>query len=161
MSERARPAAEGGPPLKLRATDAGDLEVVSAALQDAIAPVGDMTWEREARRFVLVVNRFKWEVAESRLPDEPAPVFWRSNCGIEIGNVTGVQVRGFTRKQTARLLDLLAVEAEPDALAFTFADGGALRLKVSAIDLRLQDWGEPWPTQRRPQHRFEDTPESP
>lgn len=161
MSERARPATEGGPPLKLRATDAGDLEVVSAALQDAIAPVADMTWEREARRFVLVVNRFKWEVAETHLPDEPAPVFWRSNCGIEIGNVTGVQVRGFTRQQSARLLALLAVEAEPDALAFTFADGGALRLKVGAIDLRLQDWGEPWPTQRRPQHRFEDTPESP
>ena len=78
MSARPTPAAEGGPPLKLRATDAGDLEVVSAGLQDAIVPVVDMTWEREARRFVLVVNRFKWEVGETRLPDEPGPVFWRS-----------------------------------------------------------------------------------
>ena len=161
MSARPTPAADGGPPLKLRATDAGDLEVVSAGLQDAIVPVVDMTWEREARRFVLVVNRFKWEVGETRLPDEPGPVFWRSNCGIEIGNVTGVQVRGFARQQSARLLDLLAVAAEPDALSFTFADGAALRLRIDALDLRLQDWGEPWPTQRRPEHRFEDTPESP
>ncbi|MBV5335567.1 DUF2948 family protein, partial [bacterium] len=51
-------------PIKLRAEDEEDLAVISACLQDAILPVAEMCFERAARRFVLVANRFKWECAD-------------------------------------------------------------------------------------------------
>ncbi|WP_296482272.1 DUF2948 family protein, partial [Phenylobacterium sp.] len=39
--------------LKLLAEDAEDLEVVSAALQDAVLKIGDIAWEAKARRLTL------------------------------------------------------------------------------------------------------------
>jgi hypothetical protein len=48
-------------PLKLRAEDAEDLDVVSACLQDAIVPLSDMEFLAGEKRFVLVANRFRWE----------------------------------------------------------------------------------------------------
>jgi len=48
-------------PLRLLAEDADDLAVISAAVQDAVGKVGELSFEREARRFTLVLNRFRWE----------------------------------------------------------------------------------------------------
>src|SRR5207244_12488326 len=45
-------------PLKLRAEDEEDLAVVSAILQDALVPIGEMAYLPEEQRFVLVANRF-------------------------------------------------------------------------------------------------------
>ena len=48
-------------PLRLRVEDADDVKVVSAALQDAIAKVGDISYEPAARRLTIALNRFRWE----------------------------------------------------------------------------------------------------
>ncbi|MGY9006559.1 MAG: DUF2948 family protein, partial [Alphaproteobacteria bacterium] len=48
-------------PLKLRAIDSDDLDVLGAFLQDALVPVCDMQFIPDERRFVLVANRFCWE----------------------------------------------------------------------------------------------------
>ena len=37
-------------PLKLLAQDADDLAVISAALQDAVAKIGDIRWDASARK---------------------------------------------------------------------------------------------------------------
>ena len=86
-------------PLKLRARDRGDLEVISALLQDALVPLVDVSYLPREKRFVLVANRFRWPEAE-RGTDAPVPVppppgqdasfadteesppFGRVNCGI-------------------------------------------------------------------------------
>ena len=51
-------------PLRLLAADAQDLEVISAALQDAVLKVGDIHWEPAARRLTLELNRFRWETQD-------------------------------------------------------------------------------------------------
>jgi hypothetical protein len=152
--------------LKLRALDEEDLAVVSANLQDAIAPVGDMAWLAEERAFVLVVNRFMWE-AEA-LEDDPfeadeplAPIFHRVNCAVRFEGVTGVRYRDFDPKDRGRLLSLLALEADPGApgaVMVLFAGGAALRIEVERLDCRLEDIGSPWPTTRRPAHALDDDP---
>ena len=48
-------------PLKLYARDAEDMAVISAHLQDAVGQIGDMAYEAEAQRFVLLTNRYCWE----------------------------------------------------------------------------------------------------
>ncbi|HEX4637414.1 MAG TPA: DUF2948 family protein, partial [Rhizomicrobium sp.] len=47
--------------LRLAASDAEDLEVLSARLQDAVFKLKDAVWQPRQRRFALVVNRLKWE----------------------------------------------------------------------------------------------------
>jgi hypothetical protein len=47
-------------PIRLRAEDDEDLKIVSACLQDAILPIGDMGFLPDEKRFVMVVNRFRW-----------------------------------------------------------------------------------------------------
>ena len=49
------------PELRLRAEDAEDLAVISACLQDALVSVRDLAYDRAARNFMLVANRFRWE----------------------------------------------------------------------------------------------------
>ena len=54
-------AAAAFEPLRLLAEDAEDLKVLSAALQDAVAKIGDIHYEPPARRLTLALNRYRWE----------------------------------------------------------------------------------------------------
>lgn len=134
--------------LKLRAEDEEDLAVFSACLQDALAPVGDMEWLREEKRFVLVVNRFRWECKE--WPCE------RTLAGICFEGVEDVKVQGFARTERARILELLAIRREPGATVLEFANGARLRLEAPQIRAVIEDLGEPWPTRWRPKHPLEE-----
>jgi hypothetical protein len=139
--------------LKLRAEDAEDLAVLSTVLQDALVAVGEMVWLADERRFVLVANRFRWE------PEGPAPRrgFERTLAGLRIDRVTSVQRRGFSPRESERLLVLLAIRAEGEALYFDFAGGCSVRLDVERIECHLDDLGEPWPTRWQPRHPIDDT----
>ena len=137
--------------LKLRAEDGEDIAVLSAVLQDALVAVGEMAWLPDEHRFVLVANRFRWE------PDDPAPRrFERTLAGLRIDAVTSVQRRGFSPRDTERLLVLLAIRAEDKTLYLDFAGDCSVRVEVERIDCRLDDLGEPWPTRWRPRHPIDD-----
>ena len=47
--------------VRLRARSLADLSVMSALLQDAVVPIGDIAFLREENSFVLVANRYCWE----------------------------------------------------------------------------------------------------
>lgn len=139
--------------LKLRAEDPEDLAVLSAILQDALVSVGEMAYLPDECRFVLIANRFRWE------PDIGGERrdFERIMCGLRVDGVRSVQRRGIRRRDTERLLALLAIRAEDGALLFHFAGGSTIRLDVERILCHLDDLGEPWPTQWRPRHPVDDT----
>jgi len=44
-------------PLRLLAEDADDLQIISAALQDAILRPIDIVWEKAARRLTVTLSR--------------------------------------------------------------------------------------------------------
>ena len=137
--------------IRLRAEDAGDLAVISACLQDALVSVRDLAFDRDARRFVLVANRFRWE----RRPDGAAePGFERTLCGVAFDEVDAVAYRGFRRSDEDRILSLLAVQApkEGGTIDLEFSAGGSIRLSVAAIACHARDLGEPWPTAWQPDH---------
>ncbi|MEO3433084.1 DUF2948 family protein [Inquilinus sp. CAU 1745] len=153
-------------PLRLRAKDGDDLLVFSTALQDAIVPIVDVAFLAAERRFMMVVNRFKWEAGEQpadllgsdEADDDPATgnIYLRTNCAVRFDNVAAVQSRGVDLKNRGQLLDMLALRAEEGAIRLDFADGVALLLTVDGVEARLEDLGEPWPTTRMPSHLFED-----
>jgi hypothetical protein len=137
-------------PLRLLAQDAEDLSVISAALQDAVAKIGDIAFEPKARRLTVAFNRYRWERDER--------THERVRTGLQLAGVLGVQSRRLRRDARSAVVELLAVSFEPGeapggAVVFTFAGGGDLRVEVECIEAVLADVSTPWPTPRTPSHK--------
>jgi hypothetical protein len=151
-------------PLKLRAVDADDLEVLGACLQDALVPVQDMQFLGAENRFVMLANRFCWEkLAPEAREDSGGSArtnsYERVHCGITFEHVKSVAARGFspgTSADRGRLLEVLTFLAEDGILTVVFSGGAAVRLHVGEVEAFVQDMGEPWPTMWRPYHPVED-----
>ena len=137
-------------PLRLRAEDVEDLAIISACVQDALVSVRDLAYDREARTFVLVANRFRWEAAEG---DSQAGHFERTLCAITFAEVDNVVYRGFQRSEEDRILCLLAIRpADSATIDLDFSGRATIRLTAAAIRCRARDLGEPWPTAFHPDH---------
>jgi hypothetical protein len=134
-------------PLRLLAQDSEDLAIISAAMQDAVAKVGGISYEAKARRLTVAFNRYRWETGESE----------RVRSGLQLGGVLKVQTRKIRRGARDAVLEVLAVTFEPgDApggtITISCAGGGDLRAVVECIDAVLADVSAPWPTPRTPTH---------
>ena len=133
--------------LHLLAEDAEDLAVISAALQDAVAKIGDITVESRARRVTVAFNRYRWE----------GPGGERVRSALQIGSVLGVQQRNLRRGAKSAVIELLTLEFEPGeapggTITLSFAGGGDLRIVVECVDAVLADISAPWATPRTPAH---------
>ncbi len=142
-------------PLRLRAFDAEDLAVISALVQDAVLGAADLRWQRDKRRFALLVNRFRWE-DEARAAR--AQDFERVRAVLAIEDVTAVQSTGLTRDGSV-VLSLLSVTFEPGEdgtgrVLLTLAGDGAIAVTVEALEVVLQDVTRPYraPSGRAPGH---------
>ncbi|MET0294886.1 MAG: DUF2948 family protein [Phenylobacterium sp.] len=133
-------------PLRLLAQDADDLAVISAALQDAVAKVGDIHFEARGRRLTIAFNRFRWEAGGERV-----------RSALQLGGVLKVQQRRLRISARQAVVELLAVEFEPGEapgghVVFRFAGDADLRVQVECVDAVLADLSQPWPSPRTPQH---------
>ncbi len=137
--------------LKLRARDLNDLTVISAMVQDALAPIGDMTFLAEEGTFVMALNRFRWETENPPGDGDERP-HQRVHSGLRFDNVQNVQYRGIDPHDRGRYLELLAIACDEGKVVIHFADGAAIRLQVDQLNCALGDLGEPWPTLWKPQH---------
>lgn len=138
--------------LKLRAEDAADLEIVAAAVQDALLRIGDVTFDKRARRFTALIDRFRWESAGERGPYE------RVRAALSFEGVLGVKSRNVRQEAPDALAALLSVSFAPASeppggdVRLLLAGGGALAIEVECLDALLIDVGPVWPTPRRPDH---------
>jgi hypothetical protein len=137
------------PGLKLKAEDAEDLRAIAAVTQDAIAPLHDLAFLPDERRFVIALNRFCWESDA----DTADGVFERTNCGLCFEHVTRAETRGFEGKRRDDMLVLLTMTEAGGKVTLSFAGGHDLRLTVDRLECRMDDFGEPWPTKTRPHHQ--------
>jgi hypothetical protein len=134
-------------PLRLLAQDQEDLQVISAALQDAVAKIGDISFDPKARALTIAFNRFRWEKKGAE----------RVRAGLRIDGVLGIQSRKLRRNAKQAVVELLAITFEPGeapggVINLTFAGGGDLRCDVECIDVALADVTRPWPARERPKH---------
>jgi hypothetical protein len=132
-------------PLKLRATDAEDLQVISAVLQDAIAPVCDMLYQPDEKTFIMVVHRRMHEA-------KPDPCVERICCAVNLRGVAQVLTHDIDLHQRDRMLDLLAVIPDGNHIDFIFAGHACIRVVVSEWAMTLEDFGEAWPAFSSPCH---------
>lgn len=132
-------------PLRLLAEDADDLQIISAALQDAILRPVDIVWEKSARTLTIAFSRFCWECGETRVM-----------CAMQFGDVLAVKSRRLSRSPDASLellaLDFIPTDAPGGKVILMFAGGGDLRIDVECLDAVVTDISERWPARIAPTH---------
>mgnify|MGYP001397572539 CR=1 FL=1 len=135
-------------PLRLLAADADDLQIISAALQDAILRPIDIVWERQARQVTIALSRFCWECGGTRVM-----------TAMQFGDVLGVKSRRLPRNPDASLellaMDFLPDEAPGGRVVLMFAGGGDLRLDVECLDAVVTDISDRWVARVAPTHLAE------
>jgi hypothetical protein len=135
--------------LLLAAEDAEDLEIISARLQDAVAPIKDFVYLPRKRRFAVLVNRFKWEDGKDV----------RVRSRLHFDGVLSVKSRNVKRGTANAVVSLLAIRFTPNGsddpsgqVELVLSGGGAIQLAVESIDAGLADVGEEWAARGRPSH---------
>lgn len=147
----------GEKPLRLKALDVEDLGVLSGLVQDAVFPSSEIKWDRAARRFALLLNRFRWEdapKAEARKRD-----YERVQSVLVIEDAMNVQSQGVDARDVDTVLSVLSVTftAGTDGGGFielTLAGDGAIRVEVEALEVVLKDVTRPYiaPSKSKPDH---------
>ena len=155
MVEDARFEDGGEKPVRLKALDADDLQVVAALVQDAVFPASEMQWDAKGRRFAVLLNRFRWEDdrASGRREAE------RVQSVMVVEDVQGVASQGVEKGDADMILSLLTVEFEAGedgtgAVVLTLAGDGAIRVNVEALEVTLTDVTRPYvaPSGKAPDH---------
>ena len=133
----------------LAATDAEDLQILSARLQDAAVKLKNIAWLPRHRRFAMVANRYRWE----------GPGRERVLAGLHFDGVLKVQSRKIKLGAGEAVVALLAItftangDGDPGGVVeLTFAGGGTIRLTVECIDAELADLTQPWTARAKPDH---------
>jgi hypothetical protein len=138
-------------PLRLLAEDARDLEIVSAAAQDAIFQVEDAVWLPSARRFTLKIQRFVWEANDAAGKGE------RIWSALSFDGVLGVRAQNIAQSRRDAFASLLSIgfeagEVPMGTITLTLADDGIIALDVECVDAVLTDLGATREAVGRPQH---------
>ena len=134
--------------LKLSAVDADDLEVVSAAVQDSLIAVRDCVFLAAEKRFVLLLNRFRWE-ADGTVD----AAYSRTHSALVFNEVKAVRHHKIPLKEPDRVLSLLSVAPDKaGSVLLRFAADRTIRLEIGRLACHLGDVGEPWSTPWKPAH---------
>ena len=137
--------------LRLLAEDGHDLEIISAATQDAIFRVADAVRLPSARRFTLKVQRYVWEVSGATDKGE------RVWAALSFDGVLSVRAKQVAQSRRDAFASLLAIrfeagQAPAGTVTLDLADGGTIALDVECLDAVLADLGDAREAVGRPQH---------
>ena len=144
-------------PLRLKALDGDDLNVMAALIQDAVFPAAEMRWDKKTRRFAILLNRFRWEDADNaRLRKRE---FERVQAVLSIEDVQRVQSQGVDKSDPDMVFSLLSVTFEPGKdgtgrVELTLAGDGVIALEVETLEVLLRDVTRPYvaPSAKAPSH---------
>lgn len=144
-------------PLHLKALESDDLPVISALVQDAVLTAADMRWQKGARRFAMLINRFRWE--DRAKAERRGRAYERARALLVISDVMHVARQGIDPGDGDTVLSLLSLTFEPGAdgagrVVLTLAGDGAIALDVECLDVTLRDVTRPYraPSGKLPRH---------
>ncbi|MGB7287859.1 MAG: DUF2948 family protein [Salaquimonas sp.] len=136
-------------PRKIVALDAEDLQVLSAYCQDAILKAAGLHFHQKEKRFVVEMNRFRWEDGEKQDA--------RTRSVLHFEQVQKAQAQGFDPKKKDQILSLLAIlfvpgETPSGYVDLVFAGDITVRLEVECIEAQLADMNAVWAASSKPAH---------
>ena len=115
--------------LKLMARGRADFEILSALIQDAIVPGEDMVWDRAGSCFVMLANRFCWDLPAQKgvKSKSGGPVHQRRLCAVQVHGVMTVRTSGMPQSRKGTLFNLLAIDFDDGVLASAGGEAGAVQ----------------------------------
>lgn len=145
-------------PLKLKACDLEDLQVIASHLQDSLMPVMAMIYDTKTQTFTLLANRFCWE-REAEIHDQKE-LYHRVHAGLCFMKVKNVYADGLHPHGAHRNINLLTIHAEKNEESsfniYLICSGKqTIKLCVEDICCYLADLDHPWPTRKKPTHIHE------
>ena len=136
-----------GKRLSLTAMTNEDLVILSTLSQDAIIKTSNMTWARRKRRFIILMNRFCWELNDfSNLKNED---YKRVNCIMSFDTVLSVKSKGIEQSKADIILSLLMIKNHDSkhgerSIELVFSGGGNITLEVECVEVILKDVSDPF-----------------
>jgi len=134
-------------PIRLRAEAPEDISVISALIQDSVGQNKETRWQPKKHRFVLLLNRFRWEDEEAAKAQKRP--FERVQSTLVIEGALKVGGEGLDPADNEQIFNLLAIEfAESEAgagtLSLILSGDGAIHVQVECIDITLTDVSRPY-----------------
>lgn len=127
-------------PLKLRAEDDNDLEVLSECLFESICLEKEMQFLEKDNIFLICLDRFTWEIS-GLFPEKLLQV----QCILQVDFVNTVIADGLFDKITS-LHSLISIVYSNNYLIFSFDKGAVLTLEINKLRVFIEDIGSPvWP----------------
>jgi hypothetical protein len=149
----------GERPLRLRAEGEEDLAVISALVQDAVAESGETAWMPKRRRFSMLLNRFRWEMADAAT--RRGQPYERVRSLLVVDGALRVRAQGIEPGQRDTVLSVLSLGFSGNAdgggtLHVILAGDGAFAIDVECLDVRLADVTRPYlaRARRAPDHEI-------
>ncbi len=125
-------------PLKLKAEDDKDLEILSKCLFEAICLNKEMTLLKDKKSFMMSVERFTWELGANK-DEEILQVL----CLIEIKNVKSILAEKLFNKKSKGIYSLMSIAYDKGFLMFTFEDQAFIKINVNKLEIYVEDFGKP------------------
>ena len=136
--------------LKLKAFDEDDLVIISSLCQDAIIKEHEYGYDKKSKRFAILMNRFCHESNDQQ----------RIRTAIHFDYVKNLKTRNINKDDKDETLVLLAIKFDETkkpsgSITLEFSGNKAINLLVENIEVFLTDIGDPWVTNKKPDHNNE------
>ena len=136
--------------LKLKAFDENDLIIISSLCQDSIIKNNEYDYDEKSKRFAILMNRFCHESNDQQ----------RIRTAIHFDYVEKLRTKNINKDDKDETLVLLAIKFEETkqpsgSITLEFSGNKAINLLVENIEVFLTDIGDPWVTNKRPDHNNE------
>ena len=136
--------------LKLKAFDEDDLVIISSLCQDAIIKEHEYGYDKKSKRFAILMNRFCHESNDQK----------RIRTAIHFDYVENLKTRNINKDDKDETLVLLAIKFDETkkpsgSITLEFSGNKAINLLVENIEVFLTDIGDPWKTNKVPDHNNE------
>ena len=136
--------------LKLKAFDEDDLIIISSLCQDSIIKEHEYGYDEKSKRFAILMNRFCHESNDQQ----------RIRTAIHFDYVENLKTRNINKDDKDETLVLLAIKFDETkkpcgSITLEFSGNKAINLLVENIEVFLTDIGDPWVTNKKPDHNNE------
>ena len=136
--------------LKLKAFDEDDLVIISSLCQDAIIKEHEYGYDKKSKRFAILMNRFCHESNDQK----------RIRTAIHFDYVENLKTKNINKDDKDETLVLLAIKFDETkkpsgSITLEFSGNKAINLLVENIEVFLTDIGDPWVTNKKPDHNNE------
>ena len=136
--------------LKLKAFDEDDLIIISSLCQDSIIKEHEYGYDEKSKRFAILMNRFCHESNDQQ----------RIRTAIHFDYVKNLRTRNINKDDKDETLVLLAIKFDETkkpsgSITLEFSGNKAINLLVENIEVFLTDIGDPWVTNKKPDHNNE------